>query len=121
MALIRCPECGRNVSDRAQACPECGCPIATEKKNTTVAIQFDCGCMIKMKIIDAYTEREYWEGRDKQVASFQINQPTDVRIGTKLSGKTSYHIEPGKLYRYHLVPGIWANGYALSEVSSIMA
>ena len=29
MALINCPECGKQVSDRAQACPDCGCPINT--------------------------------------------------------------------------------------------
>lgn len=27
MALIRCPECGRGVSDTATACPGCTCPI----------------------------------------------------------------------------------------------
>jgi hypothetical protein len=27
MALIRCHECGREVSDRAAACPSCGCPV----------------------------------------------------------------------------------------------
>lgn len=26
MALIRCPECGKEFSDKAQACPNCGCP-----------------------------------------------------------------------------------------------
>lgn len=31
--LINCPECGKQVSDKASNCPECGCPInATEKK-----------------------------------------------------------------------------------------
>ena len=28
MALIECPECGQNVSDRANACPNCGYPIS---------------------------------------------------------------------------------------------
>lgn len=28
MALITCPDCGREVSDRAPACPSCGAPIA---------------------------------------------------------------------------------------------
>ena len=28
MALINCPECGRQVSDRAISCPDCGCPIS---------------------------------------------------------------------------------------------
>ena len=27
MALIRCPECQREVSDKAYTCPACGCPI----------------------------------------------------------------------------------------------
>ena len=28
MAIISCPECGKQVSDRAASCPECGCPIS---------------------------------------------------------------------------------------------
>ena len=27
MALIKCSECGHEVSDKAQHCPNCGCPI----------------------------------------------------------------------------------------------
>lgn len=27
MALIKCPDCGREVSDKAQACIHCGCPL----------------------------------------------------------------------------------------------
>lgn len=27
MALIQCPECGREISDKAICCPNCGCPI----------------------------------------------------------------------------------------------
>ena len=27
MALFRCCECGRIVSDKASVCPHCGCPI----------------------------------------------------------------------------------------------
>ncbi|MGB7656238.1 MAG: zinc-ribbon domain-containing protein [Novosphingobium sp.] len=29
MALIRCLECGRDVSDQASACPNCGAPVDT--------------------------------------------------------------------------------------------
>lgn len=29
MALIKCSECGREVSDKAAACPACGNPIST--------------------------------------------------------------------------------------------
>jgi hypothetical protein len=27
MALVNCPECRREVLDRAPACPQCGCPV----------------------------------------------------------------------------------------------
>ena len=26
MAIIKCVECGKEFSDKASACPECGCP-----------------------------------------------------------------------------------------------
>ncbi|MDR0834688.1 MAG: zinc-ribbon domain-containing protein [Candidatus Symbiothrix sp.] len=30
MALINCPECGKEISDKALQCPQCGCPINSE-------------------------------------------------------------------------------------------
>jgi hypothetical protein len=27
MSLIKCPECGKDMSDKAPSCPSCGCPI----------------------------------------------------------------------------------------------
>lgn len=27
MALIKCPECGHKLSEKANVCPECGCPV----------------------------------------------------------------------------------------------
>ena len=32
MALIQCPECGREISDQAEACPGCGYPIAAKRQ-----------------------------------------------------------------------------------------
>ncbi|HEY0294621.1 MAG TPA: hypothetical protein VGC69_04700 [Bordetella sp.] len=32
MALISCPECARQISDKAAACPSCGCPISVSEK-----------------------------------------------------------------------------------------
>lgn len=31
MALINCPECGKDISDKALSCPNCGCPIGNKK------------------------------------------------------------------------------------------
>ena len=40
MALIKCPECGKEISDKAEFCPHCGCPhtvinISNSEKDTT--------------------------------------------------------------------------------------
>lgn len=32
MALIKCEECGKEISDRAAACPNCGCPVECKKQ-----------------------------------------------------------------------------------------
>lgn len=34
MALIKCKECGKEVSDKATACPACGAPIAAASVGT---------------------------------------------------------------------------------------
>ena len=36
MALIKCPECGKEISDQATSCPNCGYPISNEKKEERV-------------------------------------------------------------------------------------
>ncbi|HHV10426.1 MAG TPA: hypothetical protein GXX75_09145 [Clostridiales bacterium] len=34
MALIRCPECCKDISDKADRCPNCGYPIVTSNKES---------------------------------------------------------------------------------------
>lgn len=33
MALIKCPDCQKDVSDKAEKCPFCGCPISPQQNN----------------------------------------------------------------------------------------
>lgn len=39
MALIKCPECGREISDKAVSCPKCGCPIEEEMLDINYAFK----------------------------------------------------------------------------------
>lgn len=39
MALINCPECGKQISSLAKACPNCGCPISSEPQSTSFVIE----------------------------------------------------------------------------------
>lgn len=36
MAMMNCPECGREVSDKAKSCPNCGTPIKKLKNALSV-------------------------------------------------------------------------------------
>lgn len=42
MALIKCAECGHEVSDKAEMCPNCGCPISNESQKHCK----ECGTLI---------------------------------------------------------------------------
>ena len=35
MALINCPECGKEISERANSCPNCGFPIGASHEQTS--------------------------------------------------------------------------------------
>ena len=45
MALIKCKECGKEVSKKAETCPHCGAPL---KKQAT---QYGCGTLILIGIV----------------------------------------------------------------------
>lgn len=34
MAMIKCAECGKDISDKADKCPNCGCPVSYSIENT---------------------------------------------------------------------------------------
>lgn len=70
MALIRCPECGKEISDKAEACPNCGYPIAGlgKAKRTTNEYAVILGCkderevFMKMKTAEFYKALTYYYG-----------------------------------------------------------
>lgn len=49
MALINCPECGRQVSDSAPQCPGCGYVISKQNNNQFVNKAIDC--IVKRPIV----------------------------------------------------------------------
>lgn len=60
MALIKCEECGKEFSDKANVCIHCGCPITKKKicKECGTVIKKDekkcskCGCPIKKEKVN---------------------------------------------------------------------
>ena len=62
MALIKCPECKKQISDKAKQCIHCGCPIEIENKYycdecgkevfNNEMVCSNCGCPINNKKVD---------------------------------------------------------------------
>ena len=46
MALIKCPECGKDVSDKANTCPHCGTKIKVKKFNKMIFISIISICLL---------------------------------------------------------------------------
>lgn len=57
MALVKCPDCGKMVSARVAACPECGCP-AEYFENTNEVLD---GLMVPEKVEQNATEHIVFE------------------------------------------------------------
>lgn len=45
MALNKCPECGREVSDSAKMCPNCGCTL---KKSVAIPLLLGVACVFSV-------------------------------------------------------------------------
>ena len=46
MALIKCPECGKEISDKASSCPNCGTPLNDQKFCKFCGEKIDKDCVI---------------------------------------------------------------------------
>lgn len=108
MALIKCPECGREVSSVASACPGCGFPLADKRRGGTVVIRMTN--FIGTRGLNLFFSRNYvwdengmelWSGWHGETASFGVSGPTRIQIhagdGVSRINATVY---PGR--RYHL-------------------
>lgn len=60
MALIKCTECGKEISDKAATCPNCGCPVTHELPNelkqstNSNSRKKSTGCLIIFIIFGAF-------------------------------------------------------------------
>lgn len=74
MSLLKCPECNNSVSEYAEKCPVCGCPINIIKKNYDInSIKYN----VKIK---AYPNNNKIEIVSKvmKITSFKIAQAKDI-------------------------------------------
>lgn len=47
MALIQCPECGKEISDKAPACIHCGFPLQQQSNTAKIVVNISCDKLIQ--------------------------------------------------------------------------
>lgn len=131
MALIKCPECGQEVSDRAATCPKCAFPLSELKTDGIVRIKLmPSGLNSQAKF--QFSKRStcirdgngnvLWSGRYNQIAQFHVDGPTTIYVDKSLAAYDfSSTVEAGKKYQAVVVNmGIrWKNRFQLEEVDVI--
>lgn len=107
MALIKCPECGKEVSDRAVSCPVCGYPIAEQKNFGKIRIKLGMygGIGGTQPVTITANGNELWSGDSGQVAELELTEPTDITIKYSMvamhyGGTCTGRIDPEKSNKY---------------------
>ena len=113
MALIKCPECGSEISDKAKMCPRCGCPVEEMNPNRPVMIKL---CTLKaptglngdQKVSIIWEGQTIWVGTAGQVVELIFEQPTTITVKYHLSlmhygGECTGIIDPFKSKKYCVV------------------
>lgn len=120
MSLIKCPECGQQVSDKSATCIHCGYPLASLKTDGEAYINTaNCGAISRIRIIDE-EENELWTGRAGEVAIIHIEKPIAINVcwamhkHFRVSEATT--IKAGGRYAYNT--GAWGES-RLVEVDTI--
>lgn len=89
MALIKCPECGKEVSSLAKSCPNCGCPIGGTSTSGVVKIKLPktqnisggwVGLLSSKAATIYSSEKTLWTGKHGETAIFTIDKPTNITI-----------------------------------------
>ncbi len=108
MALIKCPECGKDVSDKASACPVCGFPIANQQNKNEIKVKLEMfkGVGGTQFVTIAETGgKTLWSGDSGQVAEFKVDKRTYVEITYAFNvmhygGSCTGYIDPAKGNKY---------------------
>lgn len=126
MAMIKCPECQSEVSDRASACPRCGFPISSIETSNIVKIKMPSHSDViasKFRIFDVDTREELLRVEVGGVAELHSQRPLNICITWwNTFGKPDFPknccstVYPGKKYSVSWEHGWLTLGLVCSEV-----
>ena len=112
MALIKCPECGNQVSDKAKVCIHCGCPIEELAPSGFVKVKVSVvrsptGLNGKQRVSIFTNDKTLWEGESGEVAELHFDGPTNITVKYHMTlmhygGECSGTIDPAKSKKYNV-------------------
>lgn len=82
MALIKCPDCQKEISDKTEKCIHCGCPI----KRLDSIVKFKTPLLekaivkVKFTFYDDLTKKVLAEAYQGEIVSLKLERPTIIRI-----------------------------------------
>ena len=82
MALIKCPECDKEISDKVKRCPQCGYPIRKTSKLIKIVIAVIFFIIFALIITFTLTKLNKQNGKSQEVANKDLNIETTQAIDT---------------------------------------
>lgn len=128
MAMIKCPECGHDVSDKAKSCPHCGFAVADNRSDGDIRVKLTYIYDYPQKVVISTSTGVLWEGHAGQTADFYLDKATTIHIKyyiTKMMGanmECDGYIDPAKGKRYQIqqkAPGFFKPKICLNRVDVI--
>ena len=93
MALIKCSECGKEISDKAKVCSNCGTKIKNKENKLPIII---CGCIIFVLAIIIILLVITLNTGDNSISSNKANSKTNENVEEKSDGKEGKGFEEDK-------------------------
>ena len=130
MALIKCIECGKEISNKANTCPYCGCPISEMSTVGIVKIKLPRTEQISGGWVGLFSSKDasvssngkiLWRGKHGETATFTVNNVTSitVNLGTWANPVNGF-VSPRKKYELVQDYGFHLKAtFRLSEVDVI--
>jgi len=133
MSLIKCVECGKEISDKASNCIHCGCPIITEEKlfckecgnelNINDRVCNRCGCPIKNETLqqEQITFRQNDIEQQKPIVEQQIESNKSETNSITKKGNPFLNIIRYLIGSFFLTPFIFGLFKGLGIVFNLVA
>lgn len=123
MGIVKCPDCGKDVSDKANVCIHCGSPLNFSVENGKVLIKCNYlnGSVMKATVTDSETGEVLASIRQNEVVSLTIKKDTPVNISFLLIKGTTGVLKYAGSHKYEIsmTQGIFLPKLVFNEVTNI--